>query len=83
MPYTIEQFRKEYIKAHLGELDPEEVLSRFGPMQRLKGLDAEERLKGLDAEERLKGLDAEERLKGLSLKDIEAYLEKLKNRQRN
>ena len=33
MPYTMEQFRKEYIKAHLGDLDPEE---------RLKGLTAEE-----------------------------------------
>jgi len=29
MPYTMEQFRKEYVKAHLAELDPEEVLSRF------------------------------------------------------
>ena len=31
MPYTMEQFRKEYIKAHLGDLDPEEILSRFKP----------------------------------------------------
>ena len=33
MPYTMEQFRKEYIKAHLHEIDPEE---------RLKGMRAEE-----------------------------------------
>ena len=33
MPYTMEQFRKEYVKAHLEDLDPEE---------RLKGLKAEE-----------------------------------------
>ena len=47
MPYTMEQFRKEYIKAHLGELDlddrlkgvdPKDVLSRFDPETRLKGL---------------------------------------------
>jgi len=72
VPYTMEQFRKEYLKAHLGELDPEEVLSVFSPEERLKGLDLEERLKGLDAEERLKGLDAEE---------IEAYLKKLKEKK--
>ena len=51
MPYTIEKFRKEYVKAHLGDLDPED---------RLKGLEAEDRLKGLEAEDRLKGLGAEE-----------------------
>ena len=51
MPYTMEQFRKEYIKAHLKELDPEEVLSKFGPAERLKGLEPAERLKGLKMEE--------------------------------
>ena len=42
MPYTMEQFRKDYIKAHLTELDPED---------RLRGLKAEERLRGLKIEE--------------------------------
>ena len=65
MPYTMEQFRKEYVKAHLGDLDPEEVLSRFSLEDRLKGLRAEDRLKGLRAEDRLKGLRTEDRLKGL------------------
>ncbi len=51
MPYTMEQFRKEYIKAHLGELDPEEILSRFKPDERLNGLKPDERLKGLKPEE--------------------------------
>jgi hypothetical protein len=51
MPYTMEQFRKEYIKAHLGDLDPEEILSRFNPDERLKGLKPDERLKGLKPEE--------------------------------
>jgi hypothetical protein len=50
MPYTMEQFRKEYIKAHLGELDiddrlkgvdPKDVLSRFDPETMLKYLDPE------------------------------------------
>jgi hypothetical protein len=81
MPYTMEQFRKEYIKAHLMDLDPEEVLSRYDPEDRLKGLDPEDRLKGLDPEDRLKGLDPEDRLKGLDPEAIERYLNKLKNQR--
>ena len=51
MPYTMEQFRKEYVKAHLDELDaeervkglnPEDVFSKFDPVERLKGLKVEE-----------------------------------------
>ena len=42
MPYTMEQFRKDYVKAHLGDLDPED---------RLKGLRAEEILRALKIEE--------------------------------
>ncbi len=70
MPYTMEQFRKDYLKAHIRELPPED---------RLEGLDPEERLKGLNPDERLKGLDPEERLKGLDPRVIEAYLERLKS----
>ena len=51
MPYTMEQFQKDYIKSHIGVLNPEEVLSKFKAEERLKGLKAEERLKGLKAEE--------------------------------
>ncbi len=41
MPYTMEQFQKDYIKAHIGVLDPEEVLSKFKTEERLKGLRTE------------------------------------------
>jgi len=51
MPYTMEQFRKEYIKAHLGDLDPEEILSRFKPEEILSRFKPDERLKGLKPEE--------------------------------
>ena len=51
MPYTMEQFRKEYVKAHLNELDLED---------RIKGLNAEEVLSRFNPEERLKGLNPEE-----------------------
>ncbi len=42
MPYTMEQFQKDYIKAHIRVLDPEEILSKFKTEERLKGLRAEE-----------------------------------------
>jgi len=47
----MEQFRKEYVKAHLAELDPEEVLSIFAPEEVLSRFDPEDRLKGLDPKE--------------------------------
>ncbi len=70
MPYTMEQFRKEYIKAHLHELDPDEILARFDPDKRLKGLDADEVLSRFDSEQRLKGLRPEQRLKGLDADEV-------------
>ncbi|MGP8330423.1 MAG: hypothetical protein ACT6FF_08935 [Methanosarcinaceae archaeon] len=81
MPYTMEQFQKDYIKAHIGVLDPEEVLSKFRAEDRLKGLRAEDRLKGLRAEDRLKGLRAEEVLSKFKAEEIEFYLERLKKRK--
>ena len=69
MPYTMGQFRKDYLKAHLPEMDTDEVLSMFTPKDRLKGLAPKDRLKGLTPKDRLEGLDPEE---------IETYLKKLK-----
>ncbi len=69
MPYTMEQFRKDYMKAHLPEMNPDEVLSMFTP---------EDRLMGLAPKDRLEGLDPEDRLEGLAPEEIEAYLKKLK-----
>ena len=51
MPYTIEQFRKDYVKAYLSKMDPEEVLSKFAPEERLRGLEPEEVLARFDPEE--------------------------------
>ena len=78
MPYTMEQFRKDYVKAHLPELNPDEVLSMFTPKDRLKGLAPKDRLEGLAPEDRLEGLAPKDRLKGLAPEEIEAYLKKLK-----
>ena len=73
MPYTIEDFRKEYRKEFLEGLTPEErvqVIQKSPPEKRLEGLSAEKRLEGLSAEEILKLLPPEE---------IERYLKRRKN----
>ena len=41
MPYTMEQFRKEYIEAYLNELELEEVLSKYNQEELLKWLRVE------------------------------------------
>jgi hypothetical protein len=76
MPYTMEDFRREYAKEieeeqlklakELLKIMPrEEVFKVFPPEELVKALPPEEIVKALPAEERLKGLPAEERLKGL------------------
>jgi len=69
MPYTMEDFNRDFTREHLYLLPPEE---------RLKGLPPEERLKGLPSETVFKQFSPEERLKGLPPEIIEAYLSQLK-----
>jgi hypothetical protein len=87
MPYTYEDFHRDYTmpfieslptELRLKGIPPEERLKGLPPSERLKGLPPSERLKGLLPSERLKGLPPSERLKGLSPSEIEAYLLKLK-----
>ncbi len=83
MPFTMEDFQRQYVKEHFHELTPEEreeVLQTLPPEERLAGLPPEERLAGLPPEERLAGLPPEERLAGLSAEQIEQvrqYLDRL------
>jgi hypothetical protein len=51
MPYTMEDFRRDYVKEHLKDLSPEERLEGLPPEELLKRLSLEERLKGLSAEQ--------------------------------
>ena len=50
MPYTMADFRRDYVKEHLKDFTPEE---------RLAGMALEERLRGLILAERLAGLTPE------------------------
>ena len=85
MPYTIQDFQKDFVRDHLNLLSPDEVLRRYSPedvLRRyspeevLRRYSANERLKDLSPAERLKDLSPAERLKGLSLDEIKAWLEK-------
>src|SRR5207302_992827 len=51
MPYTMEDFRRDFTKEHLHELTPEDRLAGLPPEQRVAGLSPEQRLAGLSPEE--------------------------------
>ena len=38
MPYTMQEFRRDYVKEHLKELTPEERMAGLSPAQRMAGL---------------------------------------------
>jgi hypothetical protein len=52
MPYTMADFRRDYVKEHLKDLTPEERLAGLAPEERLAGVPPEERLAGLSPEEK-------------------------------
>jgi hypothetical protein len=66
MPYTMQDFRRDFLKERFKELSPQER------QEFLRGFTSEER------QELLQGLTAEERLEGLPLKQIERYLKRRK-----
>jgi hypothetical protein len=65
MPYTMEDFKRDYTIRHFGQLTPEERV------EALQALPPEER------QEMLRALPPEERLAGLSAEDIRQYLDRL------
>ena len=74
MPFTMEDFNRQYIKEHFSQLTPDEqreVLRKLPPAQRLAGLSAEEQ------QELLQTLPPEKRLAGLSAEQIRQYLDRL------
>jgi hypothetical protein len=62
MPYTMEDFQRQFVKEHFAKLTPEEQ---------------EELLQALPPERRLAGLSAEKRLAGLSAEQIRQYLDRM------
>jgi len=82
MPYTLQDYRKEYVRGGLHLLTPEEVVTYYEPQQLLSSFAPEERMSGLDAKERLSGLDTKDILAGLSAKDRESLAKALLSEQR-
>ncbi|KOR27484.1 hypothetical protein TI04_13210, partial [Achromatium sp. WMS2] len=79
MPYTLDDFERDYLRSHVHLLPPEDRLKGLRPADLLKSLKPEERLEGLrpadllkrlKPEERLEGLEPADRLKGMHSEDI-------------
>ena len=51
MPYTMQDFQKEYVRDHLNILSANEVLNNYSPTEKLSGLSLDEKLSGLSHEE--------------------------------
>jgi hypothetical protein len=83
MPFTIDDFNREYIRRNFHRLTPAEqknALQTLSPAERqevLQSLSPEERLAGLPPEQRLAGLPPEQRLAGLTAEQIQQYLDRL------
>ena len=69
MPYTMEDFQRQFVKEHFAKLTPEEredVIKSLPPEERLAGLSADQKLTRQEQEELLQALPPEKRLAGLS-----------------
>jgi hypothetical protein len=71
MPYTMQDFQRDYVREHLDLLTPDEVLNRYSP---------DEILKRYSPDEVLKHYSLDERLDGLSPDELEKLFETLKQR---
>lgn len=80
MPYTMEDFRRDFILDHLHEVPAREIVKRLPPEEILKSLTTEEILNWLLSKERLKNLPPEELSKLLTVEGSQAYLKKLLER---
>jgi hypothetical protein len=85
MPYTMEDFRRDYVREHLKDLTPEEILTvvsaedllgSLSVEKRLEGVPVEKRLEGVPVEKRLEGVPVEKRLEGVSDEELAALLKR-------
>jgi hypothetical protein len=79
MPYTMEDFQRQYAKEHFAQLTPEErreALELLPPEERRQVL-----LAAVPLEELLSVLPLEQRLAGLSAEQIRQYLDQLTARR--
>jgi 2-hydroxychromene-2-carboxylate isomerase len=74
MPYTMADFRRDYVREHLKDLTPEEIRTAVPPEEYLQGLSPEQIRTALSPEQIRTALSPEQRLEGLSPEQILAAL---------
>ncbi len=79
-PEKVEEMGRIFGDHLLSTLPPEEVLSRFEPKERVKGLTPEKVLSMYEPKERLKGLTPEEIFSMFKPEEIQKYLDQLKEK---
>ena len=80
MPYTMQDFCRDFTKEHIHQLTPEERLQGLTPEEVLKSFKPEEVLKRFKPEELLEKFKLKERLQGFSAEEIKAYLAELEKK---
>jgi hypothetical protein len=81
MPYTIEDFRRDYVKEHLKDLTPEEILAALLRKEGTQMSYTMEDFRRDYVKEHLKDLTPEELLAGLPPEKRAALLERLKREE--
>lgn len=71
MPYTVEDFKREYAKEHIDEL-----LDKLSVDEVMKKYSADERLKGISADEIMKKFSLDKRLKGVTSGELSELIKK-------
>ena len=79
LPYTMEDFRRDFVKDHLKDLPPDLRREDLSPEQVLRILVAQDFLRSLPPEEILKLLPPEEIRKVLPREAIEDFVKRLQN----
>jgi hypothetical protein len=70
MPYTMEDFTRDFVSEHIHVLSADEVLKRYSPDEVLKRYSPDEVLKRYSPDEVLNRYSAEKRLEGLSSEEV-------------
>ena len=83
MSYTMEDFRKDYVRDHLGLLSSDDRLRGLPPDEILNHFSSDEVLKHFSSDEVLKHFSSDDRLRGLSIEEIRQYLKKREGRGEN
>jgi hypothetical protein len=80
MSYTVEDYKKDFVREHLNLLSTDEVLKHYSPDEVLKRYSPEEVLKNYSPEEVLKRYSPDDILRNLSQESLKALMEKFREK---